>query len=139
MPISDRELAHIRRKQKEFLDAVLVRQWTSPRRLGLDGVIEAGQLVPDDFIEASQSVGLNPILIYEFIPYWINMGEFDKSYEAIAAAIREEFLDNPEQDNTSAEPAKSSITKAMARPSRVTPPQFDVFISHAWEDKSEVA
>jgi len=139
MPISDRELEHIRRKQKEFLDAVLVRQWTTPRRLGPDGVIEAGQLIPDDFIEAGQSVGLNAILVYEFIYYWINMGEFDQSYEEVAAAIRREYLDHPEQDIASAKPAKSSITKAMPPPPRITPPQFDVFISHAWEDKGEVA
>ncbi len=32
MPISDRELEHIGRKQREFLDALLVRKWTRLRR-----------------------------------------------------------------------------------------------------------
>jgi hypothetical protein len=49
MPISDRELEHIRRKQREFLDVLLVRKWTTPRRpLGeQDTWLDEEALLPD--------------------------------------------------------------------------------------------
>jgi hypothetical protein len=78
MPISDRELEHIRRKQREFLDALLVAKWTTPRRVG-----EA------DALEIGRKIGLKPILVCEFLHYWVGSGDLDPSWEPVAIKIQE--------------------------------------------------
>jgi hypothetical protein len=79
MPISDRELEHIRRKQREFLDAMLVAKWTTARRT----------LGEKDALEIGRKVGLKPILVCEFLHYWVSSGDLDSSWIPIAEKIQE--------------------------------------------------
>jgi TIR domain len=114
MPISDRELEHIRRKQREFLDALLVRKWTIPRPLG-----------ERDALEAGRQVGLDSILVSEFLQYWVGSGDLDESWLPVARNIQASLGDDPfsEEGGAAANPEK-------ARP--------HVFLCHASEDKFAV-
>ena len=78
MPISPKELEHIRRKQREFLDALLVAKWTKPERLD-----------ESDALEAGRKVGLDPILVSEFLVYWVGSGDLDEYFEEVAKNVRE--------------------------------------------------
>ncbi len=78
MPISDEKLAQIRRKQEQFRDALreVTQLWT--RQLDETGALAAGR-----------KLGLEPILVSEFIQYWVNKGEGDDSWLEVAARIRD--------------------------------------------------
>ena len=115
MPISDRELEHIRRKQREFLDALLVKKWTTPR-------LSLGER---DALEAGRQVGLPPILVSEFLHYWINCGDLDESWESVANNIQASLGDDP-----FAEEGSAATQQGKARPL--------VFMCHASEDKPAV-
>jgi hypothetical protein len=116
MPISDEQLAQIRRKQEQFRDALLevTQLWT--RQLDKAGALAAGR-----------KVGLEPILVSEFLQYWVNMGEGDSSWLDVAAQIRA---------NTPLEPA-GPPTPSPSEPKKSS--TYDVFISHASEDKEAIA
>jgi hypothetical protein len=118
MPISDEKLAQIRRKQEEFRDALLevTQLWTRE----LD---EAGGLA------AGRKIGLDPVLVSEFLQYWVNMGEGDASWLEIAAQIRAHAPSNIEP----ARPGTAGTDSAM------DPGTYDFFISHASEDKEAIA
>jgi hypothetical protein len=118
MPISDEKLAQIRRKQEEFRDALLevTQLWTRE----LD---EAGGLA------AGRKIGLDPVLVSEFLQYWVNMGEGDASWLEVAAQIRAHAPSNIEP----ARPGTAGTDSAM------DPGTYDFFISHASEDKEAIA
>lgn len=115
MPISDRELENIRRKQREFLDALLVKKWTTPRR----------SLGERDALEAGRQVGLHPILVSEFLHYWVGSGDLDESWVPVARNIQASLGPDPfaEKDDAAAQEDKT-------RPL--------VFLCHASEDKPAV-
>jgi hypothetical protein len=124
MSISERELEHIRRKQKEFLDALLVRKWTSPRRA----------LGEQDALEVGRQVGLKPILVCEFLYYWIGSGDLDESWAPIASKIQQSLGSSPYEQieadfPENAAPSKPGVTATSAP---------IVFLCHASEDKSAV-
>lgn len=77
MPGSDEKLAQIRRKQEQFRDALLevTQLWT--RDLDESSALAAGR-----------RIGLEPVLVSEFLQYWVNMGEGDASWLEVAARIR---------------------------------------------------
>ncbi|HRX71332.1 MAG: hypothetical protein H6973_08105 [Gammaproteobacteria bacterium] len=77
MPISDEKLAQIRRKQEQFRDVLLevTQLWTR-------------ELDEADALAAGRKVGLDPVLVSEFLHYWVNMGEGDASWLKVAAQIR---------------------------------------------------
>lgn len=77
MPTSDEKLDQIRRKQEKFRDALLqtTQLWTRD-------VDEASALA------AGRTICLEPILVGEFLEYWVNMGEGGDSWRKVAAAIR---------------------------------------------------
>jgi CHAT domain len=77
MPISEEKLAQIRRKQEQFRDALLdvTQLWT--RKLDESNALEAGR-----------RIGLEPVLVSEFLQYWVNMGEGDESWLEVSARIR---------------------------------------------------
>jgi hypothetical protein len=118
MPISDEKLAQIRRKQEQFRDALLeiTQLWT--RTLDEAGALTAGR-----------KAGLGPILVSEFLQYWVNMGEGDASWLDVAAKIRAQ--------------ASSAAFAQTAGPSTIGPTSdpnsYDLFISHASEDKDAIA
>jgi hypothetical protein len=118
MPISDEKLAQIRRKQEQFRDALLevTQLWT--RKLDEAGALAAGR-----------RIGLEPVLVSEFLQYWVNMGGGDSSWLEVAARIRANARLN-------AEPARPS-TPSTKSPKRTS--TYDVFISHASEDKEAIA
>lgn len=125
MPISDRELEHIRRKQREFLDAILVRKWTSPRL----------QLGAQDALEAGRSVGLKPILVSEFLYYWVGNGDLDTAWLEIAKQIQSSLGPNAfEQIEADFEPAPTADGSAASAPTT----KSLVFLCHASEDKEHV-
>ncbi len=117
MPISDEKLAQIRRKQEQFRDALLevTQLWTR-------GLSEASAL------EAGRRVGLEPILVTEFLQYWVNCGEGDASWLEVSARIR------AQADFIEPERPKETLTR---RPKKSG--SYDVFISHASEDKEAIA
>ena len=118
MPISDDKLAQIRRKQEQFRDALL----------------EVTQLWTRDLDEASalatgRKMGLEPVLVSEFLQYWVNMGEGDASWRQVAAQI----LANAPLNIESTRPRTAATDSAKDSGT------FDVFISHASEDKKAIA
>lgn len=125
MPISDRELEHIRRKQREFLDALLVRKWTTPRR----------SLGEQDALEVGRKVSLMPILVCEFLHYWVGQGDLDESWKPIAIKIQESLGDSALEQIEADFP--DSLQTSSALPStKGTAPL--VFLCHASEDKAAV-
>jgi hypothetical protein len=120
MPISPKELEHIRRKQREFLDALLVAKWTKPERLD-----------ESDALEAGRKVGLDPILVSEFLVYWVGSGDLDEYFEEVAKNVRERIP--PRRPPRSAAPSVALV--ASADPIE----RYDIFISHASEDKDTIA
>jgi hypothetical protein len=125
VPISDRELEHIRRKQQEFLDALLVRKWTTPR-------LDFGE---QDALEAGRKVGLKPILVVEFLYYWVGIGDLDKSWEPIAAKIQQSLGKTPYEQIDADFADDSLASRAVVTTEGVTPV---VFLCHASEDKVAV-
>ena len=125
MPISDRELEHIRRKQREFLDALLVAKWTKPR-------LSFGE---QDALEAGRKVGLSPILVYEFLHYWVGSGDLDESWIPIATKIRESLGDSPFTQLETGLSEDHAGGQSGARGKEAKPL---VFLCHASEDKSAV-
>jgi TIR domain len=115
MPISDRELEHIRRKQREFLDALLVKRWTTPR-------LSLGER---DALEAGRQVGLPPILVSEFLHYWVSSGDLEQSWIPVARNIQASLGDDPFREEDSAA-AQDETTRPL------------VFLCHASEDKPTV-
>lgn len=118
MTISDNMLAQIRRKQEQFRNALL----------------EVTQLWTHDLDEASalaagRKIGLEPVLVSEFLQYWCNMGEGDASWRQVAAQIRAHAPSKFE----SARPRTAATDSARDSST------FDVFISHASEDKEAIA
>jgi hypothetical protein len=120
MPLSARELEHIERKAREFLDAVLVAKWTKPA--ALDEL---------DALEAGRKVGLDPILVSEFLIRWVNSGDLDGYFEQVAKKVRERI---PPPRSARRTPQSETV---VARPT--TTGAYDPFISHASEDKDAVA
>jgi len=118
MPISDEMLAQIRRKQGQFRDALLdvTQLWT--RELDEASALAAGR-----------KIGLDSVLVSEFLQYWVNMGEGDASWLKVANQIRAHATSN-------IEPAP---TRVSATDSFRNPGIYDVFISHASEDKEAIA
>jgi len=116
MPISDLKLAQIRKKQKEFLEALGEQSQLWTRAIDLAGALEAGR-----------KVGLEEILISEFLVYWVSSGEIDESHLEIADQIRERVRSRESGGS-------SEATEQAAEQSHC-----DVFISHASEDKEAVA
>jgi TIR domain. len=118
MPISDEKLAQIRRKQEQFRDALLevTQLWT--REIDEPGALAAGR-----------KIGLEPTMVSEFLVYWVNMGEGGPSWLEVAAQIRAH--------------AKSNVEPAASRTPAVDtsrdPSSYDLFISHASEDKDAIA
>jgi hypothetical protein len=118
MPISDEKLAQIRRKQEQFRDALLevTQLWT--RELDEPGALAAGR-----------KIGLEPVMVSEFLHYWVAMGEGDPSWVEVAAQIRAHEklkIESPEASMPAAGSSKEPIS-------------YDVFISHASEDKDAIA
>ena len=118
MHISDEKLAQIRRKQHEFRDALLetTQLWTRD----LD---EAGALA------AGRRIGLEAILVSEFLVYWVNMGEGDSSWLDIASSIREHLSADSRQ--------AADVTDSQNDPPGTF--TYDLFISHASEDTESIA
>ena len=108
--ISDKKIAQIRKKQRDFLDALVefTQLWTKP--LDIDGALEAGR-----------RVGLEDVLVGEFLVYWANDGEIDKSYVKLADDIRNRLQNQGAPRHTQRKQ------------------RFDIFISHASEDKDAIA
>ncbi|MFO1204407.1 MAG: toll/interleukin-1 receptor domain-containing protein [Burkholderiales bacterium] len=125
MSISDRELEHIRRKQREFLDALLVRKWTTPRR----------SLGEQDALEVGQKVGLMPILVCEFLHYWVASGDLDESWRPIAVKIQKSLGDSAFEQIEAGFPEDGTTSNATGGTERTTPL---VFLCHASEDKAAV-
>ena len=117
MPISEEKLAQIRRKQEQFRDALLevTQLWT--RELDESSALDVGR-----------RLGLDPILVSEFLHYWVNSGEGDDSWLAVADRISTQ-LRSPQ----SALPMKTSTNSPKHSGN------YDVFISHASEDKEAIA
>lgn len=116
MPISNKQLAQIRKKQRDFLDALIEKSqlWTK-------------EISPADALEAGRQVGLEDVLVREFLVYWVNAGEIDESFLKLAEQVREKIQSiDSESPDVGIGPAEKSS-------------QFDVFISHASEDKASVA
>ncbi len=123
MPISDRELEHIRRKQREFLAALLVRKWTTPRR----------SLGEQDALEAGRKVGLMPILVSEFLHYWVGSGDLDESWTPIAVKIQKSLGDSAFEQIEAGfpqDPATSMVAGGTEGTARL------VFLCHASEDEA---
>src|SRR3954453_20907732 len=114
MPDSDRELEHIRRKQQEFLDALLAKKWTTRRALG-----------EGDALEVGRQVGLPPILVCEFLHYWVGSGDLEDSWRLVATNIQASLGDDPFAENEPATPQEGEARQL-------------VFFCHASEDKSAV-
>jgi hypothetical protein len=93
----------------------LVKRWTTPRL----------QLGEQDALEAGRQVGLPPILVSEFIHYWVNSGDLEESWIPVARNIQSPLGDDPfgGGENT-------NDTNLETRPL--------VFLCHASEDKSLV-
>ena len=125
MPISDRELEHIRRKQREFLDALLVRKWTTPRR----------PLGEHDALEVGRKVGLMPILVCEFLHYWVGSGDLDESWRPIAVKIQKSLGDNAFEQIEAGFPQDPATPMV---PGGTEGTQGLVFLCHASEDKPAV-
>ena len=77
MPISEEKQAQIRQKQEQFRDALLDETQLWSRELDEAGALEAGRMLE-----------LDPILVSEFLQYWVNMGEGDASWLEVSARIR---------------------------------------------------
>lgn len=118
MPISDEKLTQIRRKQEQFRDALVevTQLWT--RKLDEASALAAGR-----------KIGLEPLMVSEFLQYWVNMGEGDSSWLDVAAKIRAHPAAN-------AEPTRPGT---LATDSSRDAGTYDVFISHASEDKEAIA
>jgi hypothetical protein len=125
MPISDRELEHIRRKQREFLDALLVRKWTTPRR----------SLGEQDALEVGRNVGLMPILVCEFLHYWVGSGDLDESWGPIAIKIQESLGNTPYAQIEADFPENAAASNVAGHTEDTLPL---VFLCHASEDKTAV-
>ena len=121
MPPSDRELEHVRRKQREFLDALLVAKWTTPR-------LSLGE---QDALKIGRKVGLPPILVAEYLYYWVGNGDLDKSWIPIAEKIQESLGDDP-----FAQTEAEFLGDENADVNKGTKPL--VFLCHASEDKPAV-
>jgi len=109
MPMSDEKLAQIRRKQEQFRDAL----------------IEVTQLWTRELDEASAlavgcKIGLEPVLVSEFLQYWVNMGEGDASWLEVAAQIQTHAPSNFEP----ARPSNAAIDSAATK----------VFLSYSHKD-----
>lgn len=125
MAISDRELEHIRRKQRQFLDALLVRKWTTPRR----------SLGEQDALDVGRKVGLMPILVCEFLHYWVGSGDLDESWTLIAVKIQKSLGDSA-FEQIEAGFLQDPATSIVAGGDEGTPRL--VFLCHASEDKPAV-
>jgi hypothetical protein len=124
MPISDRELEHIRRKQQEFLDALLVRKWTTTRR----------ELGEQDALEVGRRIGLKPMLVCEFLHYWVGSGDLDESWSPVAMKIQQSLGDTA-YDQIEAEFPDTSMASSTTGTDDTAPL---VFLCHASEDKVAV-
>jgi hypothetical protein len=92
MPISDHELDRIKREQQEFLDALRLRGWTTPRLFG-----EA------DALKIGKQIGLEkPFLVCEYLHYWVSCGDLAASWRPIAIKIQE-FLGGTEREQIEAD------------------------------------
>jgi hypothetical protein len=103
--------------QQRFLDAMLVEKWTTPR----------GDLGEADALRIGRQVGLNPILVCEFLYYWIGSGDLDESWAPIAAQIQASLGDTPTEQIESRFPLEE---RSGSKPL--------VFLCHASEDKAAV-
>jgi len=118
VPISDEKLAQIRRKQEQFRDALAeaTQLWTR-------------ELDEAEALAAGRRIGLEATLVSEFLVYWVNMGEGDPAWLEIARRIRERPAARPGHEVTE--------TDAQGHPSDSF--TYDLFISHASEDKESIA
>lgn len=79
MSVPPNFLEQVRRKQREFLNALISESqlWTRPA------------LTTEQVLAAGRKMGLEPILVSEFLVYWANAGEIDKyHFLRIADEIR---------------------------------------------------
>jgi hypothetical protein len=99
--ISEEKLAQIRRKQEQFRDALLevTQLWTRD----LDEAVA---------LEAGRRLGLEPVLVSEFLQYWVSCGEGDASWLDVADRIRTQArsIEPTRPKKTSTNPADESGT-----------------------------
>lgn len=77
MDFSDMSLEQIRAKQAEFLEALENEVRTQP----------SSSIDP---VAIGQKVGIDSILVTEFIVYWVNMGRLDRAWLKVAETLREQ-------------------------------------------------
>ena len=112
----------VKKQQRAFLDELITASqlWTKPN------------LTEQEVLAAGNRVGIEPVLVSEFLVFWIKSGELERShFTALANAIRRKAaVVIPESFSATTLAPDSSIPKGQT---------FDLFISHASEDKDAVA
>ncbi len=116
MPISEKQLAQIRKKQREFLEALIEKSQLWTKEPDVSSALEAGQ-----------QVGLEKILVSEFLVYWVNAGDIDKSYLKIADQIRQMIQISELNNEKKAPELDSKVYK-----------ETKIFLAHASEDKDAI-